>query len=164
MTKICHDCGGSVPEVIFRLANCKRCNKCQSTFRGHAQRKRRNADPIGHRLKLDKTSQGSPQAFIGYLLRATRQHAIRRGRTVSITREFLISMFGTQRGRCAICGVPMTHKRKEPTAISIDRRDSSGDYTEDNVQLVCQFVNLGKREYSNSHAIDFFAAYDSSRE
>ena len=61
--------------------------------------------------------------------------------------EFLEGLYNKQEGKCAISGVVMTHiygQGKTPTNISIDRIDSSKEYSEDNVQLVCYTVNIMK--------------------
>ena len=38
--------------------------------------------------------------------------------------------------------------KKDPFQVSIDRSDSSKDYTEDNVVLCCQAVNYLKNDYT----------------
>lgn len=47
----------------------------------------------------------------------------------------------------------MTRDRRDPCAISLDRIDSTGDYTCDNIQLVCRAINLAKNTYQNSEII-----------
>lgn len=86
----------------------------------------------------------SPKNYIRHLRSYYKRHE-----TLSL--DFLVTLFETQQGRCAISGVPMTHKYGEgkcETNISIDRIDSSIGYTEENTQLVCARVNMMKQEYS----------------
>lgn len=58
-------------------------------------------------------------------------------------------MWNTQNGKCALTGIQMTHVRGEgrvPTNMSLDRIDSDGGYTRDNVQLVCLQANMMKQQ------------------
>ena len=61
--------------------------------------------------------------------------------------EYLKFLYESQKGRCALSGVPMTHevgKGRVYTNISIDRIDPSRGYEEGNIQLVCVIVNIMK--------------------
>jgi hypothetical protein len=71
---------------------------------------------------------------------------------------FMMKLFQQQQGRCAVTNVPMIHDRNNLFSASIDRIDSKIGHTRKNVQLVCQAVNLAKREYSNDDIFDFFKA------
>ena len=54
---------------------------------------------------------------------------------------------GDQEDRCALTGLPLGYDREcdDPEMLaSLDRIDSSGHYTPDNVQLVCRFINRWK--------------------
>ena len=54
---------------------------------------------------------------------------------------------GEQEDRCALTGLPLGYDRDcdDPEMlVSLDRIDSAGHYTPDNVQLVCRFVNRWK--------------------
>ena len=37
---------------------------------------------------------------------------------------------------------------------SVDRKDSSKGYTKENTQIVCRFLNLGKTDNPNEHALE----------
>jgi len=62
-------------------------------------------------------------------------------------------LFRDQRGRCGVTDIAFHFERfpdafvKHPFAPSIDRRLSSGGYTEDNVRLVCVAVNFGMGQW-----------------
>lgn len=59
----------------------------------------------------------------------------------------LLLKMGEQEDRCAITGLPLGYDREcddKEMLVSLDRIDSSGHYTPDNVQLVCRFVNRWK--------------------
>lgn len=67
----------------------------------------------------------------------------------NLSLEFLLNLYGNQKGLCALSNVNMTWDilvGKVATNISIDRIDSSVGYTENNVQLVCHAVNIMKQQ------------------
>jgi hypothetical protein len=67
--------------------------------------------------------------------------------------EFAATLYDRQLGRCAVSGIEFNLQRfadalvKHPFAPSIDRKLSSGGYTEDNVRLVCVAVNFGMGQW-----------------
>jgi len=75
-----------------------------------------------------------------------------------ITVDFLMELYEKQTGLCAMSAIEMSttsHRdecpegmRVNPNKLSIDRIDSNLGYTEDNVQLVCCWVNLMKLDVS----------------
>ncbi|TMV10328.1 hypothetical protein FGK63_04505 [Ruegeria sediminis] len=62
--------------------------------------------------------------------------------------DFLCRAWEEQDGRCALTGLPMLlpQKRRPVTELvaSIDRKDSAGHYSPDNIQLTCWFANRWK--------------------
>jgi len=62
--------------------------------------------------------------------------------------DFLCRMWEEQDGRCRLTGLPMLLPEKNRTVTdlvaSIDRIDSSGQYSPDNIQLTCWFANRWK--------------------
>ncbi len=83
-------------------------------------------------------------------------------------------MYEAQEGKCNISGRRLTsntttgrlvftlgrsiYREENYMNLSIDRIDSSGDYTIDNVQLVCSCVNIMKREISQDIFMKFCKA------
>lgn len=59
--------------------------------------------------------------------------------------ELLGSLLDQQRNRCALTGIPFDHTKKY-LRPSVDRIDSHGHYEQDNLQIVCRFVNFWKRD------------------
>lgn len=86
--------------------------------------------------------------------------ATRRGIEWKLTIDDVDTLFDQQKGLCTYTGLPMSSTgsqavysaklTKDPLTLSIDRRDSSGGYTLDNVVLCCRFVNLAKSEYPDT--------------
>ena len=60
--------------------------------------------------------------------------------------EYIMDLLIQQGGCCIYCDIKMTHKVGNLRAISIDRIDSTKGHVRGNVQLTCQFDNLGKRD------------------
>ena len=54
---------------------------------------------------------------------------------------------GEQEDRCALTGLPLGYVGEgsdKQMLASLDRIDSTGHYTPDNVQIVCRFINRWK--------------------
>jgi hypothetical protein len=73
------------------------------------------------------------------------------GRLIEIGLDDVESLWSSQQGICALTGLPMLHSRQLEHRsrsglynTSLDRLDSNGNYTKENVQLVCSYVNLMK--------------------
>lgn len=77
-----------------------------------------------------------------------------RRKTLSV--DFLENRFQLQAGKCALSGVEMTWKQgvgKVYTNISIDRINCGGDYSTDNIRLVCSIVNTMRNTLSDEELI-----------
>jgi hypothetical protein len=73
---------------------------------------------------------------------------------VTITPEYVWSVWLAQKGCCALTGKKLSFKKKDavPPFASLDRKDSAKGYVEGNVQWVKRRINLMK---SNSSDVDF---------
>lgn len=76
-------------------------------------------------------------------------------RTITISYDLLMELWHKQNGRCNLSKLPMFNILDDPLTISIDRIDSDIDYVNGNIQLVCQWVNLAKRNEDNLAMVDF---------
>ena len=72
-------------------------------------------------------------------------------KTTTLTREecelLLRQKMGEQEDRCALTGLSLGYDQDctdEQMLASLDRVDSSGQYTPDNIQIVCRFMNRWK--------------------
>lgn len=86
--------------------------------------------------------------YIRKKLTGTRGGAGIRSIAYALDPDDVIGLYIVQGGRCAISGVQMTFNAfsDEPTHASVDRINSDGHYTLDNVQLVCRIVNIMKSD------------------
>ena len=82
--------------------------------------------------------------------------ACKRNLAFEVSAEFLWNLFEQQKGKCALTGVDIVLVNKiknnnvdwEAITASLDRKDSSKGYTEDNVQWVHKTINRLKNNYS----------------
>lgn len=88
---------------------------------------------------------------------ASGQKGNRRVKKVEITIQEAWDLFLKQDRKCALSGIelkfPRAHKDKTYTA-SLDRIDSSKDYSLDNVQWVHKHINIMKNKFENQYFID----------
>ena len=119
-----------------RLAKARQWKKNNKGKVIEAQRKWKNSNPDWQRENRIKTMDNYLSYMVG---RSSRK---------DLTKEFMAALLESQRGRCAVSGVTMTHRgSKCLTDVSLDRILPSrlgGRYTEDNVRLVCLAVNMMK--------------------
>lgn len=149
--KLCSVCGEMKPAECFSPAKhtaakletrCKQCNQL-----------RRNAY---------KTR--SVEAALGALCNASRHTNAKRGskRRKAMAREihpeYLIELWHTQHGCCAVTGIPMTHVYGQGaimTNASIDRIDNRVGYTKANVRLVCYAVNIMRGQMTDDELYEW---------
>jgi hypothetical protein len=93
------------------------------------------------------------ETMLGTVAQANGQLVERRikEKTTTLSRreceELIARLMGEQEDRCAITALPLGYDGEcedKQMLVSLDRIDSSGHYTSDNVQLVCRFVNRWK--------------------
>lgn len=85
-----------------------------------------------------------------------------------ITHEDVWRKYDLQEGKCALSGLTMENYRdgsgiKNPYNISIDRIESDLPYTPDNIQLVCQAINMMKGTLDDNEFIRLCRAVAFSR-
>src|SRR5438067_11219759 len=80
-------------------------------------------------------------------------NARRHGKNYPHSENITERLYAQQGGRCAVTGIRFSMERKDdafvkhPFAPSLDRRSSKGDYTDDNVRLVCVATNFGMGQW-----------------
>ncbi|MFA6134713.1 MAG: hypothetical protein WC869_11925 [Phycisphaerae bacterium] len=123
------------------------CNLC---------RRQRQSEFSGHPLVSPHL-----QRYVTGLCRGARSGASSRGLVWGLVEDDVLRLYVQQGGRCAVTGIQMSARNsrqaagsfavampKDRDAASIDRVDSAGNYTLDNVQLVCRVVNTMKLDMS----------------
>jgi len=97
--------------------------------------------------KKIRIRSSSPRNYIVALLNHSAQRT--KERKYNLDLLYLMEMYKSQKGRCAISDVEMTYiagKGRVYTNISIDRIDSKIGYEKGNIQLVCFIVNVMKHD------------------
>lgn len=135
--RLCRLCDAPLPHAVVR--NVKRdkiCYKCE-----HLRK-------VAYRSK-------NPKAYLTRLFTALRSSRTKQGKyPFEVTREYVLSLWETQQGRCAITGVELTYdsadKDKKNSNMSIDRIDPVVGYVEGNVQLAAYRVNSMKSDMTEA--------------
>jgi len=147
--KVCSRCSQPAELVVHRTI-CHPCNlerkravaaKAQST----------EAGAVSNRTKTAAYRQ-TPQGRAGLLIFFAAKRAKAAGRECTVTREEIAKRIVA--GCCEVTGLLFDMKpgpdkhHANPWAPSLDRRDSSKGYTEDNVQVVVSAYNYAKSEWT----------------
>lgn len=75
---------------------------------------------------------------------------------VEITKQDVIDLYYEQNGKCNLTDIDLTYSADETDFnISVDRVDSDGHYTPDNIQLVCNIVNKMKWDLNQDDFLFF---------
>jgi hypothetical protein len=106
-----------------------------------------------YKTKCEKRSSSYKNFITGIL-----NHAAKRKQDLGFNIDigFLINLYESQEGKCAISGEEMTYLAgggRKCTNISIDRIDSNKGYVRDNVQFVCDVVNVMKQQLTKDELI-----------
>jgi hypothetical protein len=102
---------------------------------------------------VDFDDQTERCEWLRRLQASAKGRARKAGMSFTLPAEYTVKLDGDQGGRCAVTGIKFNLERfadalvKHPFAPSVDRRLSSGGYTEDNVRLVCVAVNFGMGQW-----------------
>jgi hypothetical protein len=101
-----------------------------------------------------KWRNGSDGTFVVMHL-AAKDRARRKQFDYALTPTLIKALCEQQGDRCALTGIQFDYTancefHNRPFAPSIDRRDSRGGYTLDNIQITCVMVNKAKNEFHQS--------------
>lgn len=97
----------------------------------------------GERLARGKSLQGFLRRKVSQL-RSSRK---KQGVHFHLTWEDCVDLYKEQEGKCALSGIVLEYgtphlNKWDSNNISIDRIDTDGPYSKDNVQLVCASINF----------------------
>lgn len=152
LQRTCPDCNSV---IIYSNQNSYRsainrnsvCRKCR-TVRANKSSKRNNT---GEKNAFWKGYKDIPfHWFSKYFLR----RGTSRKRTGNITIQQIYDLWIKQNKRCNLSGLEIDFiKRENGVSASIDRIDSSKEYTIDNVQLVHKDINRMKNHFNQDYFI-----------
>lgn len=150
----CHSCKTYKPiEEFYKDSSAKcrngysrECKTCESK-RKKIQRANRNTN--------DKNN------FLKRLLYGCKSRALQYKIPYDLTLDYMIDVFDSQNGKCALSGLDMTTIRKSgknPFNASIDRIVPNRGYIKGNVRLVCNHINMMRSNLEDEQLIDFCKA------
>lgn len=122
---------------------------------------------INERLKLRKeyphvnkaineyrNSKMTAEQYIKIKYQCAKRSARESNMEFDLTADYLISLYYKQNKKCFYSLIDMEHKYHSPFSISIDRIDSDGGYTKENIVLCCWNINMMKRDNKKDVFID----------
>lgn len=92
--------------------------------------------------------------YLSILLSGCRSNARKRNREFNISKQFILNLLEKQENKCYYSGDELSMKPRLYNTLSIDRVNSSKGYTEDNVVLCCQKINVIKNDLSDLEFIN----------
>lgn len=92
-------------------------------------------------------------------LKRLKQSAKNRGKEFDLTKAWLKEKIAECGNRCEITGIEFEKYdgAYTPYVMSVDRIDNNKGYTTDNIQLVCLFFNMLKRQNTTEHTLSQYA-------
>jgi hypothetical protein len=139
---------------------CKSCAKIATKKWGDENRDKRllnsrayeknNKESISARKKFKRESMTLDDRF-KHLIKNAKS---RKEYLVSIDALYLQKVYENQKGLCAYTKLPLLAVGNQLNTMSLDRIDSSKDYTEDNIQLVCVAINKMKLDMTEDRFIE----------
>ena len=138
------------PDVAKRLVE-NRARYYRKPETRERDRKYRSTDAVKAQRKINDLK--SPR----HIFYATLRMALKRRPTENpATVQQLMDLWMAQNGRCAVSGIEMVWGKRQgpvPNSISMDRIDSNGGYSIDNLRLVCHAVNAFKGRMSDAEML-----------
>lgn len=137
----CLECGGTVD---FRKNKRHRFCSRYCNLKNQARR-------YGKDYATAKTMKSRSRSVTAYL-KALLRHPKRK----ELTLDWVVGLYDSQVGKCAITGFDMTHilgQGRIPTNMSIDKIDCKGGYINSNVRLVCISANIMKFTFTDDELI-----------
>jgi hypothetical protein len=135
--KRCIVCNRILDTCEFYISGHRFSSRCKTCAKNESKTRRK---------KLNINSDVNK--ILKHRLQQTRGGAKQRKKEVFITLEDLETIFEKQKGKCFYTGKDMSLKINDLNCVSIDRIDSSKDYTLDNIVLCRWVINNMKMQLS----------------
>lgn len=132
------------PSLLF-AGKRTRCIRCE------------RADRRGNRNPRYKGTLDIPRDVLGRIERGCKNRS--KDIHSELTLEDLQVVWEKSEGKCAYTGLPIEIKK----TASVDRIDSDGDYTKDNIQFVHKDVNRMKQDFTEDYFISLCTAIVNNR-
>lgn len=129
----------------------KHCWKCDTTYsreefyhEGSLAKQCKVCALVASKRNNERLSVDDPPFFLRKKLWDAKLRAKKLKKEFDLTLDFLLHLFEKQNKSCHYTGIQMVGMTNHPASISIDRIDSNGGYTRDNVVLCTTTVNVMK--------------------
>lgn len=167
--KSCKSTGSKGKDNPRQEDGTKYCTKCKDYHVvSEFQTKKSAPDGLQSYCKKIKRQQmiewaSTQDGFLTRLFDYLKNNAEKRARDIKIeiTKDDVIELYKQQNGKCALTGQQLTtnvvtnENNLSPLwNISVDRIDSNGNYTKDNIQLVGAMINKMKWDFSQDDFIN----------
>jgi hypothetical protein len=139
--------------------NCPNCNTEQTYTRKdhytHAKKLNRICRACSNKTEGQNCHMGCYKEIAFSWFNKISRDASARGLIFELSIEDIWLMLEEQNFKCNLSGVSIMFNRKASgNTASVDRIDSSKDYTQDNTQLVHVHINMMKQHYDQQYFID----------
>ena len=138
---LCKSCGetDSIKFYKNRKSLCKKCVVIK-------ENNRYKNDPILRSYRREAYLKFEREKLLQVRWLGAKSRAFKKGIDFTITLTDLELLRDRQNNKCYYTGIEFNNDNSGVTSISIDRIDSSGGYTIDNIRLVCTLVNKMKSD------------------
>jgi hypothetical protein len=109
-----------------------------------------NKDKISIKNKKRYTNLTLEEKFEQLFITAKKRKTVE----VFISIQYIKDIWEKQEGQCAYTKLPLTSEAHQLNTVSLDRIDSSKDYVEGNIQLVCVPINRMKLDMTEDRFIE----------
>lgn len=143
--KYCPGCDTVYPKENFRIRTKKTKSGESDTFRDHVCKKCSSKESADYRA----TKKGK----VAELYRRAKVRAVKNNRQFDLTKEWIEARLEANDWRCEVTRISFEpgseHGYHSLYAMSLDRIDSKGGYTRDNVRIVINWLNVAKMDLSD---------------
>jgi len=143
--KYCKVCGETKESKFYP----SRKNKCKSCISNEYKTRTDKQD------YFEKQNEWKRNNFLRFQILQAKYRAKRDNRKFELTDTIMIDKLKEQKECCYISKLPISFYPKNPYSLSIDRIDSTKDYTIDNTIIVTKFVNNCKNTLSMNDFIKY---------
>lgn len=108
--------------------------------------------------KVERLTNSTLSRLLTERFLSLKERAKKTNLELDFNKFYLHKLWEVQEGRCAVSNLPMTYQARMgriSTNVSVDRINSKGGYTKNNIQLVCMAVNQMKNDLTMDELIYF---------
>lgn len=111
--------------------------------------KRRYQKYRDYHLNHSKERARTINGRLNMIFTQVRSRAENRNLAFDLDCDFVKDLFVQQEGKCPLSGIEFSFENDTPFSPSLDRINSGGGYTKDNVRWVCRIVNYGLNKFGD---------------